>query len=148
MYLLQPLPIAVLLLALLYAYLDWETREVPLWLLAVTAVIGVAYCISRGRQPGSIAQALIPGIMMFLLSVLSDGALGTGDSVYICVMALFMSWQQVCLLLCAAFLLAGTAALAITVRAVIRGRRIKQMTLPLLCFMPAGVILAFYLTLQ
>lgn len=148
MYLLQPLPLTAMVLTLLYAYLDWKTREVPVWLVLLTLIVGMMLCFRENRTVVSVLCAVIPGTAMLLFSLVSGGALGIGDGAYVAAMALFLTWQQVCILLSAAFLAAGLTALTVIVRTMARGEGCRKQTLPLLCFMPAGLAAAFLLTVR
>jgi len=145
MYLLQPIPLTVSVLSLLFACLDWKFREVPVWLILATDVLGIGLCIFGRREAFSILYAVIPGILMILFSFVSDGTLGLGDGAFVCSMGLYMSWQQVCILLATAFLAAGLTALGMIVCFMMKGAAVRRKKLPFLCFMPPGVIMAFML---
>jgi len=143
MYILQPLPITALILSLMFAYYDWKTREAPLWLILTAGAIGLGICISAKREFISVLYALIPGILMILLSFATEGKLGIGDGIFVSILALFMEWKQVCIMTGVAFFLAGVLSLGMIAVAQIHGYCVRERKLPFLCFMPLGVILAF-----
>lgn len=96
----------------------------------------------KERLPGEIVLAMIPGIMLLLLGMLTRGLLGEGDGWFFIVSGFFLGWQECVMLLISGQIFCGIFGLAIMVGAQIgTGREnIRKLRLPFLPFLlPASL---------
>ena len=56
-----------------------RTRSISLEVLSGGAAEGIITCIWKERLPGEIVLAMIPGITLLLMGMLTKGLLGEGD---------------------------------------------------------------------
>ena len=115
------------------AWQDLRTRSISLEVLAGGAAVGIITCIWKERLTGEIVLAMIPGITLLLIGMLTRGLLGEGDGWFFIVSGfLLISGQIFC----------GIFGLAIMVGAQIgTGREnIRKLRLPFLPFLlPASL---------
>ena len=76
------------------AWQDLRTRSISLEVLAGGAAVGIITCIWKERLPGEIVLAMIPGIMLLLIGMLTRGLLGEGDGWFFIVSGFFLGWQE------------------------------------------------------
>lgn len=81
------------------AWQDLRTRSISLEVLAGGAAAGIITCIWKERLPGEIVLAMIPGIMLLLIGMLTRGLLGEGDGWFFIVSGFFLGWQECVMLL-------------------------------------------------
>ena len=94
------------------------------------------------RLPGEIVLAMIPGITLLLIGLLTRGLLGEGDGWFFIVSGFFLGWQECVMLLISGQIFCGIFGLAIMVGAQIgTGREsIRKLRLPFLPFLlPAAL---------
>ena len=118
------------------AWQDLRTRSISLEVLAGGAAVG------KERLPGEIVLAMIPGIMLLLIGMLTRGLLGEGDGWFFIVTGFFLGWQECVMLLISGQIFCGIFGLAIMVGAQIgTGREnIRKLRLPFLPFLlPASL---------
>jgi len=124
------------------AWQDLRTRSISLEVLAGGAAVGIITCIWKERLPGEIVLAMIPGIMLLLIGMLTRGLLGEGDGWFFIVSGFFLGWQECVMLLISGQIFCGIFGLAIMVGAQIgTGREnIRKLRLPFLPFLlPASL---------
>ena len=124
------------------AWQDLRTRSISLEVLAGGAAVGIITCIWKERLPGEIVLAMIPGIMLLLIGMLTRGFLGEGDGWFFIVSGFFLGWQECVMLLISGQIFCGIFGLAIMVGAQIgTGREnIRKLRLPFLpFFLPASL---------
>ena len=81
------------------AWQDLRTRSISLEVLAGGAAVGIITCIWKERLPGEIVLAMIPGITLLLIGMLTRGLLGEGDGWFFIVSGFFLGWQECVMLL-------------------------------------------------
>ena len=86
------------------AWQDLRTRSISLEVLAGGAAVGIITCIWKERLPGEIVLAMIPGIMLLLIGMLTRGLLGEGDGWFFIVSGFFLGWQECVMLFSAEYL--------------------------------------------
>lgn len=99
------------------AWQDLRTRSISLEVLAGGAAVGIITCIWKERLPGEIVLAMIPGIMLLLIGMLTRGLLGEGDGWFFIVSGFFLGWQECVMLLISGQIFCGIFGLAIMVGA-------------------------------
>ena len=99
------------------AWQDLRTRSISLEVLAGGAAVGIITCIWEERLPGEIVLAMIPGIMLLLIGMLTRGLLGEGDGWFFIVSGFFLGWQECVMLLISGQIFCGIFGLAIMVGA-------------------------------
>jgi len=128
------------------AWQDLRTRSISLEVLAGGAAAGIITCVWKERFLGEIILAMIPGIGLLLLSILTEGLLGVGDGWFFIVSGLFLGWQECVMLLVSGQFFCGIFGLAMMVGAQIgaAGGRIRKLRLPFLPFLlPAALWMVF-----
>ena len=124
------------------AWQDLRTRSISLEVLAGGAAVGIITCIWKERLPGEIVLAMIPGIMLLLIGMLTRGLLGEGDGWFFIVSGFFLGWQECVMLLISGQIFCGIFGLAIMVGAQIGtgSENIRKLRLPFLPFLlPASL---------
>lgn len=128
------------------AWQDLRTRSIGLEVLAGGAAAGIITCIWKERFLGEIILAMIPGISLLLVSVMTEGLLGVGDGLFFIVSGLFLGWQECVMLLISGQIFCGIFGLAMMVGAQIGagGGSIRKLRLPFLPFLlPAALWMVF-----
>ena len=107
----------VLLIAYMFisAAQDIRYRKISLKLSMFFAVCGVICCISEHREITELFKALLPGMGILALSLISGGCVGIGDAVFVMVCALYMDPGQVMLAVTAGWGVCAVAALVIII---------------------------------
>ena len=77
------------------AWQDLRTRSISLEVLAGGAAVGIITCIWKERLPGEIVLAMIPGITLLLIGMLTRGLLGEGDGWFFIVSGFFLGWHVI-----------------------------------------------------
>ena len=124
------------------AWQDLRTRRISLDVLAGGAAAGIITCVWKARFPGEIILAMIPGIGLLTVSILTGGLLGEGDGLFLIVSGLFLEWQECVLLLIAGQIFCGIFGLAMMVGSQIGtgGGSVRKQRLPFLPFLlPAAL---------
>ncbi|MBP3877816.1 MAG: prepilin peptidase [Lachnospiraceae bacterium] len=112
---------------------DIRTREIPLALSGLFALAGLIMCAYQGRPLPSVAASVMPGLLLLVGSLLSDGALGAGDGIAVAVLGLFENADMLAADCAAGFLAAGFGAFLMLAS----GRK-GGASLPFLPFLAAG----------
>lgn len=77
---------------------DCAIQQVERWVLAVGAVMGTAIAADRIRQGREdwygIVLAVLPGLLLWTLSGLTEGKVGRADGDMVCLLGLMLGWQQ------------------------------------------------------
>ena len=96
---------------------DLRTRRISLDVLVGGAAAGIITCVWKARFPGEIILAMIPGIGLLIVSILTGGLLGEGDGLFLIVSGFFLEWQECVLLLITGQIFCGIFGLAMMVGA-------------------------------
>ena len=101
------------------------------------AAAGIITCVWKARFPGEIILAMIPGIGLLIVSILTGGLLGEGDGLFLIVSGFFLEWQECVLLLITGQVFCGIFGLAMMVGAQIGtgGGSVRKQRLPFLPFL-------------
>lgn len=132
--------------ALLAAWQDLRHRGVSRWVYLVFAGIGAVQIGFRGvvSLPAA-GAAMLPGILLLLLTRCSRGAIGAGDGYFFLVSAFYLSMRDITLLLCFGLLLCTACCLGIVVWGCIAGVNVRKKRLPFLAFVfPAWIWMALF----
>lgn len=79
---------------------DLWKREVRLWFLAAFLCPGIVLSVMGGRGVSDVLMALVPGIALTAVSLVSGGAVGAGDGLVLMIAGLFTDLRSV--LICGA----------------------------------------------
>lgn len=109
------------------AICDIRTKSLPVILLAAGGMMTAAYEISLAAggmlEPYNLLLAMMPGILMLIVSYASGGSMGSGDGLTALIAGPMLGAGASCVVVLVAFLLSG--AVAVTLLAV---RRVNRST--------------------
>ena len=125
----------VLLLLIGNSLWDLHSRSICLWFTGLLTGEGLVLSLLSGRQPHSLLPAILPGLVLFGLSLLSSGAIGGGDGIVIGAMGVFLDLGSIlwCCMFAFGFCALPAAFLFLT-------KRSGQASLPFLPFLLLGSI--------
>ena len=104
----------------------------------VAAALAGALLLEGREEPWEIGIGLLPGLLLWGCSFLTEGKVGRGDGDMVLILGLFLGWRRCVVALCAACLLSALWA-GIGLAA---GRLKKDSKLPFAPFLLAAVALA------
>ena len=81
----------------------------------------------------------IPGILLIFVSLVSRGALGIGDAVFMTISALYIPYRYLLLIFISGFLLAFVLSAVMLVYGKIKNKDLHQLSLPLIPLMLPGL---------
>ncbi len=90
---------------------DIKYRAISLRLSLMFSVPGLLLSFITGRNIINIITALLPGMMMWLMSILTRGAIGIGDAIYTATCAAYLGLRELGLCVACAWLLCALTAL-------------------------------------
>lgn len=99
---------------------DIRHREISLRLSILFTMIGLILSLIAGRNITGIITALLPGMAIWLMSVLTRGAIGIGDAVYTATCAAYLGLRDLGLCVACAWLLCALTALVMIAGTLIR----------------------------
>lgn len=76
---------------------DIKTRRISIMISVIFAVSGALLCAASHREVKDVMTALIPAVVMFVLSILSDGGIGTGDAIFAGTCAMYLPADELLL---------------------------------------------------
>ena len=131
---------------LVCVYLGWcsiydlRTKQIPVWLLRLGMVIGGIYAavsiVSHEMNWTDAMLGLIPGVIMLLYSLATQGKLGEADGLMAMAVGLFHRWSKCTAeLMLGCFLLFGAAAFLL-----ITGKGKRNTCLPFAPFFLIAVV--------
>ena len=138
------LSVLLMIYAAVSAAEDIRYREISLRLSVVFTLLGLMLSLIAGRSITDIITALIPGMMIWLMSVLTRGAIGIGDAVYTAACAAYLSVRELGLCVACAWLFCALTALVVIARTLItvpRGRDLRR-GLPFAAYMLPPILCA------
>ncbi len=94
---------------------DLHTRSISLMISLVFGAAGALMCVLLHRSAAEVALAVLPAAVIFALSVLSGGCIGSGDAIVAAVCAFYIGFEELVSCLLTALWLSGGAALLILV---------------------------------
>ena len=119
-----------------FALWDIKFRRAPHWLFAAGFLAGCIFAAAAERTLTSVLLALIPGLLLLLLSVLTEGGVGAGDGLFYASLAGFLDPRDSFLILLASVFLAGLAALFLYAI-----KRDRKASIPFLAMVPASLLI-------
>lgn len=138
------LSILLIVYAAVSAAEDIRYREISLRLSAVFSLLGLILSLIARRDIMCIITALVPGAMIWLMSVFTRGAIGTGDAVYTATCAAYLSVRELGLCVACAWLFCALTALVVIARTLIMvpsSRKLRR-GLPFAAYMLLPVLAA------
>ena len=126
---------------LIQGVIDLKYKEIPFWVSAVGAVLGIGISILEKREVVGLLLAVLPGVLALLFARASREALGYGDGVLFIVMGIYLSLGHVLEIAMMAFGIAGICALILIV--VFRKKRDDQ--IPFVPFLTVSYILWLFI---
>ena len=87
--------------------MDIATKKIPVVVLFFMAGVGIWGIVIEKKAASSVALALIPGIVLFLVAFLTKQQIGYGDAVVIILMGLFVTADIICSALVMGLSIAG-----------------------------------------
>ena len=105
--------IIVGLALVIQSYWDLKLKAIPYRITLVLLMVGVICSWLSHRNIVEVMLALIPGIVCLLLSKFTREAIGYGDGLLLCALAMFFPCDRILELCTIACILAGVVALAL-----------------------------------
>lgn len=96
----------VILLGII-SIIDIATRKIPVVVLVFMAAVGMACTFTSGKTMGSVAIAVVPGIVLLAAAFVTKQQIGYGDAVVIMLMGLFVTADIICSALVMGLSIAG-----------------------------------------
>ena len=126
---------------------DIKHREISLKLSLLFAVLGIILSITAKRELTSLLTALLPGLMIFITALLTDGAVGIGDAVFAGTCAAYLELRELGICIAVAWALCALTALILiagTMIAAHSGSGIKR-GLPFAAYMLPPILITVWL---
>ena len=135
--------ILLMLYAIHSAAEDARFRQIGLRASILFAAIGVALSFVMGRGLFSLVKAMLPGIAILIMSVLTRGAVGIGDAVFTAVCACYLEPAQLCFCVALAWIMCAFTALVIIAKDMLTLQRnaCAKQGLPFATYMLLPIIL-------
>lgn len=96
----------VILLGII-SIIDIATQKIPVVVLVFMAAVGMVCTITGGKTMGSVAIAVVPGIVLLAAAFVTKQQIGYGDAVVIILMGLFVTADIICSALVMGLSIAG-----------------------------------------
>lgn len=117
---------------------DIKCRAVSGKLLAVCGLAGMAAAWSGGL--GTHVPGLSAGMAVLAVSVLTRGAVGAGDGLFLLASAWYLTAAEVWLFLAGGLVVSWVWSAAVILKKIFAGNNFRKITLPfLVCLWPVGV---------
>lgn len=94
---------------------DIRTKEIPSWISIGLGSCSLFYSLCSHREWESFGLALIPGVICLLVGFCTRQAVGYGDGILLCSLAMLYSLEELMGFLVIAFLCAGIVGLILLV---------------------------------
>lgn len=139
--------VLVIIYMFISAVQDIRYRTISLKLSLLFAICGAVCCIAKQSEISDIIKALIPGICILLLSLISGGCVGIGDAVFVMVCGFYMKPEHVLLAALTGWTACAAAALVIAAKEGMGGVCRSHAGLPYTAFaaLPAAVMKLYML---
>ena len=102
--------IQLIILLGIISIIDFSTKKIPVVVLVVMGIVGIASSFYAKQSIISVAVALIPGIVLMAAAFLTGEQIGYGDAVVVTLMGLFVTADIVCSTMVMGLTIAGTIA--------------------------------------
>ena len=99
--------IQLIILLGIISIIDFSTKKIPVVVLVVMGIVGIASSFYAKQSIISVAVALIPGIVLMAAAFLTGEQIGYGDAV-VTLMGLFVTADIVCSTMVMGLTIAGT----------------------------------------
>ena len=96
----------VILLGII-SIIDIATQKIPVVVLVFMAAVGTVCTFTAGKTVGSVAIAVVPGIVLLAAAFVTKQQIGYGDAVVIILMGLFVTADIICSALVMGLSIAG-----------------------------------------
>lgn len=96
----------VILLGII-SIIDIATKKIPVVVLVFMAAVGMVCTFTSGKTMGSVAIAVVPGIVLLAVAFVTKQQIGYGDAVVIILMGLFVTADIICSALVMGLSIAG-----------------------------------------
>lgn len=94
-----------------FALWDVRFRKAPLWFFCLTGAAGIVFAALSRRNVSEVLLSAVPGVLLLLLSKVTEGGIGAGDGLFFISVAGFLAPKDSVLALLSALVLAALAAL-------------------------------------
>lgn len=120
---------------------DFRHHKISVWLYTFFGVVGlVENFLFRQTRWGEAAAALIPGMILLLLTKCSRGAIGAGDGWFFIASAVYLGFWNTMALLFYGLMFCSACCMGMVVWGFASGVNVRKMRLPFLPFLlPAWV---------
>ena len=88
--------IQLIILLGIISIIDFSTKKIPVVVLVVMGIVGIASSFYAKQSIISVAVALIPGIVLMAAAFLTGEQIGYGDAAVVTLMGLFVTADIVC----------------------------------------------------
>lgn len=123
---------------------DIRKKELPLLILiaGILAALGIEmWCIWKGLETvAGIAESLLPGVFLLLLSFCTREKVGYGDGLLLIILGLFLGFYRCFLVLCFGLIFSSVFALILLLFC----KAGKNSRLPLVPFLTIGMGVSFF----
>lgn len=121
---------------------DIKKKEISIWLFVVLGIWTLIGCVICGEQRGyMIVAGIVPGILLIILSKVTDQSIGYGDGIILAEIGLITGAGKCMLILAAALAMAGVFSLVLVVVKKVD----KRYKIPFVPFMTAAYVAVLYL---
>ena len=100
--------IQLIILLGIISIIDFSTKKIPVVVLVVMGIVGIASSFYAKQSIISVAVALIPGIVLMAAAFLTGEQIGYGDAAVVTLMGLFVTADIVCSTMVMGLTIAGT----------------------------------------
>ena len=118
--------IQLIILLGIISIIDFSTKKIPVVVLVVMGIVGIASSFYAKQSIISVAVALIPGIVLMAAAFLTGEQIGYGDAAVVTLMGLFVTADIVCSTMVMGLTIAGTISVILIASG--RAGRKKQIT--------------------
>ena len=105
--------ILLIIYAVLMAAEDIKHRQISLHKSLIFAIAGMILSLAAGRDVPSLIKAVVPGVLILLMAMLTRGAIGMGDAVFVTCCACYLELRELSLCVAAAWCMCALTALII-----------------------------------
>ena len=131
--------IVELILMSMAVFFDYKYKEIPLWIIATSGVISISEAILKMTIYEALF-AIIPGMIMLIVSWLSKQSMGYGDGLLALSIGLAFGVNKMVLGISVAFFVSGLVSLALLV--IKKAKR--NDTLPFVPFLFIGMVVSMF----
>lgn len=129
--------VSLLIMLFLNSYLDLKYKKISVLVCVIFAIEAVLLNLQSDNNGLRYVFGFVVGLVVILISKITNGAIGIGDGYVICVIGIFMGVHAVIQVLMGAFLLAAVVGIGLMIIRKVR----RGMTLPFVPFLLGSVLL-------